>query len=89
MLMLLGASKSDILNDYGMTYQNLRKKFDSNVFEIPEEFKHFMYSKPEYLEPILDYILETYKSVNDYFLYMGLTQKEIHLIKEKYTEDAL
>lgn len=82
LLGLAGVSKEDIISNYMVTeiyIKEAMKKLE-NVDEFPKELGM---SKPEYIEPVVDYIIETYSSFEDYLLYIGIERNVLDILKLK------
>lgn len=82
LLGLAGVSKEDIITNYMVTeiyIRNAMAKLD-NINEFPKELGM---SKPEYIEPVIDYVLDTFGSFEDYLLHIGIEGKVLEDIKMK------
>lgn len=83
LLGLANVNKYDIISNYEVTYSNLRQNSlllsPSNGY--PTEV---MYSKSDYIEGVIDYILNTFGSFEKYLLSIGLTQEVLTLVYNKF-----
>lgn len=82
LLGLVNVNKYDIISNYEVTYSNLRQSsfllYTSNKYPI-----EVMYSKSDYIEPVIDYILNSFGSFEKYLLSIGLTSKTLSIVADK------
>lgn len=87
-LMTLGAKKEDIIFDYTLSQEYLEKNLDSFVdISVAEQVKEIITPKAEYMVQFLEKFHEKYGEINQYLHEIGITDKEINQIKEKYIEE--
>lgn len=84
-MLLLGlaeVSRPDIIANYMLTEVYIKENLlmQQAAEHIPSEL---MQSKPAYIEPVIDYILSTFKNFENYLIYIGLTKDLLYIIKNK------
>lgn len=86
LLGLVGVDKYDIISNYEITYTNLRRNpnFMNNLdnYNVPMDL---MYSKDNYIEPLIDYIIEEYGDFHSYLLSCGILEENLCKIKTMLT----
>lgn len=86
-LMTLGAKEEDIILDYTLSQEYLEKNLDCFVdTSEKEKIKEVIKPKAEYMVQFLEQFNEKYGKINYYLHNIGITDKEINQIKEKYIE---
>ena len=93
---LLGVSESDIIKDYVASRVFCRKKFfwyRTGLVIAPISFKlkkilfMMMRVKEVYITSAMDYLKQTYGSVNEFcFKALGLTRSDVDILNQKYLE---
>lgn len=87
-LMTLGAKKEDIILDYTLSKEYLEKNLDSFIDTFKaEQVKEIITPKAEYMAQFLEQFYEKYGEINQYLHEIGITDKEINQIKDKYIEE--
>lgn len=86
LLGLAGVDKYDIIANYEITYTNLRRNPDfmanMNDYNVPIEL---MYSKDNYMETLIDYIIEEYGDFHTYLLSCGISEVNLSKVKTMLT----
>lgn len=82
LLGLVGVSREDIISNYMVTEIYIRDSIMSKegIKDFPKELGM---SKPEYIEPVIDYILENYGGFEEYLLQIGIEEQILEVVKEK------
>ena len=80
LLLLAGVSDIDIYADYEISNVYLYEMIKVAKAVLPD---YLLYVKPEYMENILKYLREKYKTVEKYLLLKGVSEIEIHNLKGK------
>lgn len=78
MLDLVGVSEADIIENYRVSYEN---NLAFGVIDLPKEYLHFEFSKPEYMQRALAHLRKTYGNSENYLKLIGFGAEEIELIK--------
>lgn len=88
LLGLVGVSKLDILTNYMVTEIYIRESLSTKDKEnkIPKEL---LQSKPEYIEPIIDYILETFGGFEEYLLHIGVEKNNLDTIISRFVKSKV
>lgn len=86
LLSLVGVPKNDILVDYQISYTYILEMVKQLHMDNPDLPSFIGQSKIEYIDDFLQHFNKKYGSVENYFLEIGLTKKEIQAIKSKLTE---
>lgn len=78
-----GVSNEDIITNYMVTEIYIRESMKNleNLNEFPKELGM---SKPEYIEPVIEYILDTFGSFEEYLLQIGIERVVLEKIKNKF-----
>lgn len=79
LLELVGVDDATIISNYSESYEN--NKARPGYKNMPEEWRRFTYSHPEYMERTLAYFRKHYKDAASYLRLIGLTEQEIELLK--------
>lgn len=79
LLDLIGVPRDVIIRDYSESYEN--NKHRPGYKTMPEEWRRFTYSEPEYMADTLKFLDETYGGAEAYLLKIGLTPTEISALK--------
>lgn len=88
-LMTLGVKKEDIILDYTLSQEYLEKYLDCFVdTSEKQQIKEIIIPKAEYMLQFLEQFNKKYGGINHYLHEIGITDKEINQIKEKYIEDV-
>lgn len=86
LLSAAGCERTDILADYEISYTCIKRFIEKEIREqtglIWDGAYSRFYSNADDMEKILEYIDETFGSVNGYFRHIGLTEAEIGAIAE-------
>lgn len=82
LLMLINNIDEDtVLEDYSESYKNLIPEMDRIKQEsIQGVEEHFFFSNKEYMKKFIDYIIDNYGSIKNYFLRLGYNEKDIEKI---------
>lgn len=82
LLGLVGVSKEDIISNYMVTEIYIKDSLISKegIKDFPKELGM---SKPEYIEPVIDYIVENYGGFEKYLLQIGIEERILEVVKEK------
>lgn len=80
LLLLAGVSEVDIYADYEISNVYLHEMIKSAKAILPD---YLLYLNTKYMENILKYLREIYKTVENYLLLKGVTEVEIHKLKGK------
>lgn len=80
-LSLVGVSKEEIVEDYFVSWENIKKLVDELIKKNPD-FAMFE-NRREYIEDFFDMMVNKYGSVREYLIDIGLTIEEIDRINEK------
>ncbi|MGD6960120.1 tyrosine-protein phosphatase [Rossellomorea aquimaris] len=93
-MLLLGLAeveRQDIIANYMLTEVYIKENpfMQQATKHYPEFPVELMYSKPAYIEPVIDYILTTYGSVENYLLYIGISKDILASIKNKLVVGTL
>ncbi len=85
LMRLAGCDVQDCLADYVVSETHLRR--DTSFVEIyessPQEELPFLESRVEFLQDIMDYLVDTYTSIENYLLDIGLTTDEVEDLKDR------
>ncbi|MDL2292822.1 tyrosine-protein phosphatase [Acholeplasma sp. OttesenSCG-928-E16] len=84
LLSLALVSKQDIIDNYSESYQNNLKR-PSYQF-VPKEQHKYLYSKPLYMEKLIDYVNKNYQNPINYLKEIGLEEIEIETLKNNFLE---
>ena len=82
-MLLLGAcgvAKEDIIANYQVTRTYLK---DHVELKLPDKLKNLNYSMAEWMEEAYDYLIEKYGSFHEYFLAVGLSEREIKKLRKR------
>lgn len=82
LLDLVGVPEATIVDNYSVSYEN---NFPAGYKELPEEYRHFEFSKPEYMKRALAYLKGKYQSSENYLKIIGFSASEIDVIKRSLT----
>ena len=84
-LMALGVKKEDIISDYVLSAKYLKDMIDTFESHYDKEnIREIITPKEEYMRKFLQYFDKKYNNINQYLYKIGITDNEIHVIKEKY-----
>lgn len=84
-LMTLGVKKEDIISDYTLSEKYLKNMLDTFASNYDkEQIREIITPKAEYMEQFLNQFDEKYGEINHYLHDIGIADKEINQIKEKY-----
>ncbi|MDR2834103.1 MAG: tyrosine-protein phosphatase [Streptococcaceae bacterium] len=73
---------SEIVKDYVPSFENIKQSPEIQALLETQPAEMF-YSKPEYMETVLDYLYTNYTSVENYVKALGLSEDEISSIKAR------
>lgn len=95
-LLLLGVSEEDVLEDYMLTNENLKNKpkdvssLDAPSPELERAMKYFEGVEVSYIKPALDLINTKYNGIEQYVInQLGISKEEIELFRDKYLEEEV
>lgn len=80
LLLLAGVSNTDIYADYEISNVYLYEMIKTAKTILPD---YLLYLKPEYMENVLAYLREKYKTIENYLLSKGISEAEILKLKNK------
>lgn len=82
LLMLSGACDTDIIADYAVTYiyNSANPILAKIMLEYPEEL---LRSDAEYIIPVIEFIKENYKSVDQYLEHIGVSKDDLDKVTVK------
>lgn len=83
LLLLADVYDDDIIADYSVSYIYIREKMKKMNKDNPDLPSFFDRSKLEYMEETLKLFRQKYKNINNYMEYLGISEKEVNLIKHK------
>ena len=84
-LMTLGVKKEDIISDYVLSAKYLKEMLDTFASHYDKEnIREIITPKAEYMEQFLNQFNAKYGNIHHYLNEIGITDKEIHVIKGKY-----
>ena len=84
LLLLKEVPETDIINDYSVSYNNIRN-FVRTIHKNNKDLPAFLgTSKMEYMEETLKLFKKEFNSIDNYFNYLGLSTKEIETLKNKF-----
>lgn len=84
-LMTLGVKKDDIIADYILSKDYLENRLNELSKKFKDKnMKKIITPRAEYMEQFLEYFEQKYGNINQYLHEIGITDKEIDRIKEKY-----
>lgn len=84
-LMLLGARDEDIIADYIVSQVYLKEMLNSFIEKNGnEEMRNIIFPKAEFMEKFLQMFKEKYVSIEQYLKSIGIDEKQIQNIKNKY-----
>ena len=83
LLLLAGCYDDDIIVDYQVSYTYIRETIRKIHIDNPDLPAFLGGSKLEYMEETLKLFYDKYKTINNYFKYLGFDDKEIEQIKSK------
>lgn len=83
LLLLAQVYEDDIIVDYQISYTYIRADIIKMHKDNPDLPAFLGGSKLEYMEETLKLFFTKYKSIENYFKYLGFNKKEIRKIKEK------
>ncbi|MDR3178464.1 MAG: tyrosine-protein phosphatase [Oscillospiraceae bacterium] len=83
LLGLANVSKEDIVKDYEKTFELIKnEKYVKNGIE--KNGLSLYQSLREYIEPVIDYIEQTFKTFEKYLIWCGVNNETISLVKSKF-----
>ena len=85
LLMLCGVSRADIITNYSSSFHYIIQN-PQIVKMIQNSIPDLFYSKPEYIEPVLDYIEKEHGDAKGYLMWIGLKEDEIKAIEKRLCE---
>lgn len=85
LLMLCGVSRADIITNYSSSFHYIIQN-PQIVKMIQNSIPDLFYSKPEYIEPVLDYIEKEHGNAKGYLMWIGLKEDEIKAIEKRLCE---
>lgn len=88
LLLLGGVCKTDILADYQISQVYLGPLLQQFCKSNKDVDINIITPKIEYMESFLDMFLRKYKSIEEYFAQIGLTEAEVLQLKTKLTNSA-
>ena len=80
LLDLVNVPHQTIVANYSESYENNKSR--PGYANMPEEWRRFTYSLPEYMEKTLAYLYKNYGNAESYLTHIGLTSSEISKIKQ-------
>lgn len=80
LLLLAGVSDIDIYADYEISNVYLYEMIKKAKAILPD---HLLYIKSEYMEKVLQYLRDRYKTVENYLFTKRISEEEIHKLKGK------
>lgn len=83
LLMLAGVSDDDIIANYQVSEAYLKPRIDKLTLQVPEEFWHFLYTKPQNMAVTLFHFHQHYSSAEAYLAECGVSRPEIDELKNK------
>ena len=84
LLLLKEVPETDIINDYSVSYNNIRN-FVRTIHKNNKDLPAFLgTSKMEYMEETLKLFKKEFQNIDNYFNYLGFTNKEINKLKRKF-----
>lgn len=84
LLLLLGeVSNEDIVKDYTDSWENLKEELIEYCKTNERASLDIVTPKKEYMERFLEEFIRKYNSVEEYFIKIGLSEKEIKGLKDK------
>ena len=83
LMLLAGASRKDILADYAKTLEYLRTLLQSFIESNRDVDINIVTPKEAYMDKFLDMFHQKYKSVEEYFIKIGIDNNELMKLKEK------
>jgi protein-tyrosine phosphatase len=95
LLGIAGVDRYDIMTNYEITYTNIRHNpiFQVEKEGVQEELRaklpenmpmDLMYSKTEYLEPAIEFIMDRYGGFEQYLMAAGVTAGMVSMIKDRF-----
>lgn len=84
LLLLVGVSKEDVIADYQITNVYLQPKFATHWQELPADMLHLLDSHPDSIRYFIAELEKEYQTVENFLLKVGVTEKAIHQLKEKF-----
>ena len=84
LLLLVQVSRSDIIENYSVTYDYIKPLVDPKITALPSNMRHILKSDAENMELLLDYLDDSYDGKAEYYLEeIGLSEYEIHNLKRR------
>lgn len=84
LLLLKEVPETDIINDYSVSYNNIRN-FVRTIHKNNKDLPAFLgTSKMEYMEETLKLFKKEFQNIDNYFNYLGFTNKDIDKLKKKF-----
>ncbi|MDR1690041.1 MAG: tyrosine-protein phosphatase [Clostridiales bacterium] len=84
LLWLADVGRFDIISNYEATYTNLR--YNTGFLEVAAPYpKDVVYSRAEYIEPVMDYLQNEYGGSEGYLESIGVSKTDILKVKNKLT----
>lgn len=84
LLLLKEVPETDIINDYSVSYNNIRD-FVRTIHKNNKDLPAFLgTSKMEYMEETLKLFKNEFQTIDNYFDYLGFSKKEIDSLKNKF-----
>lgn len=83
LLKLAGVYDDDILADYEVSYTYIRDEIRTMHINNPDLPAFFGGSKMENMEEFLRLFNNRFATIEDYFIYLGISKDEINILKEK------
>ena len=84
LLLLVQVSRSDIIENYSVTYDYIKPLVDPRITALPSHMRHILKSDAENMELLLDYLDNSYEGKAEYYLEeIGLSEYEIHNLKRR------
>jgi protein-tyrosine phosphatase len=82
LLLIADVGRFDIISNYEATYTNLR--YNAGFLEVASPYpKDVVYSRAEYIEPVMDYLQNEYGSGEGYLEHAGVSKSDILKVKNK------
>ena len=79
----MGVQEADIISNYSCSYENIKNSYLKEKM-INENDSEFIFSKPEYIKNVIDYIYKEYNSFKDFLLSCNISCASLRNIEKNF-----
>lgn len=83
LLMLAGVDDIDIIVNYQVSSTYLKPWFETFIDTVPDEYRHFLDTRPQNMVLTLEFFHQNYSSVRDYLTACGVTDAEMEMLRRR------